>query len=191
MQVESYGPRRMAVSPRLRAVIVAVAALTLVQITLGGWVSTNYAVLACQDFPTCQGSWWPPMNFDEAFAVRRPLGGGADGGYLPFQALTAIHMAHRLGAAVLLPALALLAWRLHMRGGPARTWAGVLVGIGLWQVASGLSNVLLGWPLIAAVAHTAGSAALVVSLTFLLMRTRRRGTATEEAWTGQVRPLAS
>jgi cytochrome c oxidase assembly protein subunit 15 len=118
------------------------------------------------------------------------LGGGSDGGYLPFQALTAIHMTHRLGAAVLLLALAVLAWSLRRQGGAARRWAFVLIGIGLWQVASGLSNVLLGWPLLAAVAHTAGSAALVVSLTFLLVRTRRGG-AVEEAWPGPVRALAS
>ena len=190
LQAESYAPRRLAVSPGVRAGLVAVAVLALVQITLGGWVSTNYAVLACQDFPTCQGSWWPPMAFDEAFAVRRPLGGGADGGYLPFPALTAIHMAHRLGAAVLLPALAMLAWGLHREGAPGKGWARILVGIGLWQLASGLSNVLLGWPLLAAVAHTAGSAALVVTLTFLLVRTGR-GLAPGEAWSGQVRPLAS
>jgi hypothetical protein len=60
------------------------------------------------------------MDFDAAFAVQRPLGGGADGGYLPFQALTAIHVAHRLGAAVLLPAMALLAWKLHRQGGSLR-----------------------------------------------------------------------
>jgi cytochrome c oxidase assembly protein subunit 15 len=131
------------------------------------------------------------MDFENAFAVRRPLGAGADGGYLPFQALTAIHMAHRLGAALLLPALAVLAWKLHVQGGAARPWSLVLIGIGVWQVASGLSNVLLGWPLVAAVAHTAGSAALVVALTFLLARSRRRGAAAGEAWTGQVRPLAS
>ena len=99
-------------------------------------------------------------------------------------------MAHRLGAAVLLPALALLAWRLHAESGAGRPWARILVGIGLWQLASGLSNVLLGWPLVAAVAHTAGSAALVVTLTFLLVRTGR-GLALGEAWTGPVRPLAS
>jgi len=191
IQVETYAPRRLAVGPGLRAGLVAVAVLTLLQISLGGWVSTNYAVLACQDFPTCQGAWWPAMDFGEAFAVRRPLGGGSDGGYLPFQALTAMHMAHRLGAVVLLPALALLAWKLHGQGGPARSWAGLLLGIGAWQVATGLSNVLLGWPLVAAVAHTAGSAALVVTLTFLLMRTRRHGPVVEEARTGPLRRLAS
>jgi cytochrome c oxidase assembly protein subunit 15 len=175
----------------VRAGLVAVAVLALVQVALGGWVSTNYAVLACRDFPTCQGSWWPEMNVAEAFVLLRPLGGGADGGFLPFSALTAIHMAHRLGAAVLLPALALLAWGLHASGGAGRRWAAVLVGIAAWQLASGLSNVLLGWPLLSAVAHTAGSAALTVALTILLVRSGRAASAPEEAWSPQVRPLAS
>ena len=65
------------------------------QIALGGWVSTNYAVLACRDFPTCQGAWWPAMDFDAGFTLLRELGAGKDGGYLPFAALTAIHVAHR------------------------------------------------------------------------------------------------
>src|SRR5580765_3452919 len=74
----------------------AVAGLAILQIALGGWVSTNYAVLACSEFPTCQGSWWPQMSLVDAFQLRRPLGGDGDGGFLPFAALTAIHMAHRL-----------------------------------------------------------------------------------------------
>jgi cytochrome c oxidase assembly protein subunit 15 len=191
VQAERYAPRRLALPAGVRAGLVAVAVLALVQVALGGWVSTNYAVLACRDFPTCQGSWWPEMNVAEAFVLLRPLGGGADGGFLPFSALTAIHMAHRLGAAVLLPALALLAWGLHASGGAGRRWAAVLVGIAAWQLASGLSNVLLGWPLLAAVAHTGGSAALTVALTILLVRSGQAATAPEEAWSPQVRPLAS
>ncbi|HVE54251.1 MAG TPA: COX15/CtaA family protein [Ramlibacter sp.] len=190
LQAESYAPRPLSARHDLRAGLIALAALALVQISLGGWVSTNYAVLACQEFPTCQGSWWPAMDFGSAFAVQRPLGGGPDGGYLPFQALTAIHVAHRLGAAVLLPVLAVLAWKLHAQGGSLQRWGHALAGIGLWQVVSGLSNVLLGWPLVAAVAHTAGSAALVVALTILLVRTRPIAVG-GEAWAGQARPVVS
>jgi cytochrome c oxidase assembly protein subunit 15 len=172
-------------SPGLRAGLAAVAVLGVLQIALGGWVSTNYAVLACSEFPTCQGSWWPPMNTDSAFVLQRELGRDAAGAYLPFAALTAIHMAHRLGAVVVLPAILALAWRLRLLAHPAgRRWAAVLAGMAAWQLASGLGNVLLGWPLMAAVAHTGGAAALVVALTLLVLRsspasTRSQGANTE------------
>ena len=38
------------------------------------------------------------MDSAHGFTLLRQLGGDGDGGYLPFAALTAIHMAHRLGA---------------------------------------------------------------------------------------------
>lgn len=181
LAVQAWGGRwpAVAVSPALRRGMVAVVLLAAAQITLGAWVSTNYAVLACTDFPTCQGRWWPAMDFEQGFTVLRPLGVGADGGWLPFEALTAIHMAHRLGAAVLLAALAALAWRLAQR--PAlRPFAYGLVGIALWQLASGVGNVVLGWPLAAALGHTGGAAALVLLLTALMMRS----TAAENARAG-------
>ena len=162
------------VPPGLYRASLALALLAAVQIALGGWVSTNYAVLACQDFPTCQASWWPAMDFDHGFTILRELGAGRDGGYLPFAALTAIHYVHRLGAYVVLTALALFAWRLRASGEPAlRRWALGFAGVALWQLASGLGNVLLGWPLVAAVAHTAGAAALVMLLTALITRARQ------------------
>ena len=117
------------------------------------------------------------MDFGHAFTLRRELGRGADGGWLPFAALTAIHMTHRLMAVALLAAMALAAWRLAVAGrrgnAPALgRWGVALAGVGVWQLASGLSNVVLGWPIVAAVAHTAGAAMLVAVLTVLLMRTR-------------------
>ena len=180
-----------ALSAGLRAGLVAVAALTVVQVALGGWVSSNYAVLACRDFPTCQGSWWPSMDVGEGFNVVRPLGQSGDAGYLPFAALTAIHMAHRLGAVVLLPALLALAWRLHGAGRGMRPWALGLLGLAAWQTASGLSNVLLGWPLAAAVAHTGGAAALVVVLTLLLARSAPRAPVAASVNAGRAPVLVS
>ncbi|MGZ5277770.1 MAG: COX15/CtaA family protein [Caldimonas sp.] len=192
IQAEVYEPRRLPLTPALRRGLLAVAALAIVQIALGGWVSTNYAVLACSEFPTCQGSWWPDMNFATAFELRRPLGTDGAGSFLPFAALTAIHVAHRLGACVVVPALALLAWRLAAAGGAdARSWAWALAGIAAWQTASGLGNVLLGWPLVAAVAHTGGSAALVVVLTILLVRARASGAVGVPTWPAGRERLAS
>jgi cytochrome c oxidase assembly protein subunit 15 len=114
------------------------------------------------------------MDFEHGFTLLRELGEGKDGGYLPFAALTAIHYVHRLGAYVVLAGMALFAWRLRASGDPAlRSWALGVAGIALWQLASGLSNVVLGWPLFGAVAHTAGAAAWAVLLAMLLTRARQ------------------
>lgn len=164
---------RLSMSPGLRWGVWAVLVLALVQISLGGWVSTNYAVLACTDFPTCQGQWWPEMDFDHGYTVMRALGAGKDGGFLPFAALTAIHVVHRLGAAGVTLAVGALVWRLLASGDSAlRRWAFALVGVLGWQWASGLGNVLLDWPLLSAVAHTGGAAMLLVVLVMLLTRAR-------------------
>ena len=173
IQTRLHEPAPFVLSPGLHAGLWAVAALSFAQIMLGGWVSTNYAVLACSDFPTCQGAWWPAMDFEHGFAVQRELGAGKDGGYLPFAALTAIHFVHRLGAFVVLGALALLAWLLAASGQPAlRRAAFGVAAVAVWQLASGLSNVVLGWPIVAAMAHTAGAAALVALLAVLLTQAR-------------------
>jgi len=152
--------------------VLATFALLWLQIALGGWVSTNYAVLACNDFPACQGSFWPAMDFSQGFTLWRELGAGQDGAYISFQALTAIHYVHRLGAYILFVVLLLLAFRLHKL--PVfRLHARWLAGLTLLQVATGLSNVVLGWPLLAAVGHTGGAAALVVVLTGIVFSSQK------------------
>jgi cytochrome c oxidase assembly protein subunit 15 len=162
----------VAVSPALRNGLIATSVLLLLQIALGGWVSTNYAVLACTQFPTCQGSWWPPMDFAQGFEIWRHLGVTGSGAPLDFSALTAIHYTHRLMAYVVFAALGVLAWRLR-RIEPLRSQASWLAGLALLQLATGLGNVLLGWPLAAAVLHTGGAAALAVVLTWALCESRR------------------
>ena len=150
-----------------RFLIFAAFALLWLQIALGGWVSTNYAVLACTDFPGCQNSMWPAMNFREGFTFWRELGAGLNGDNISFQALTAIHYVHRLSAYVVFAAMLILAARLY-KIQDLRKSAVWLAGLALLQVATGLGNVLLGWPLAAAVMHTGGAAALVVVLTGIL-----------------------
>jgi heme a synthase len=172
LQTQAFEVRRLPGSAGLRVAAWAVAALLALQIALGAWVSTNYAVLACTDFPTCQGSWWPQMDVREGYALLRELGRSAGGGYLPFPALTAIHVGHRLGAVLLLAALAALILALWEGGREARRWARRLLMLACCQVATGLTNVVLDWPLAAAVAHTGGAAALAACMAVLLSRLR-------------------
>ncbi len=148
------------------------AAVLAVQVALGAWVSTNYAVLACTGFPTCNGQWWPDTDFGHGFTLLRGLGEAAGGRGLTLQALVAIHMAHRLFALLVVAVLAVLAWRLWRGPAEQRRWGLVLALLLLVQVGSGLSNVVLGWPLAAALGHSAGAAGLVLTLALLLARSR-------------------
>ena len=140
------------------------------QIALGGWVSTNYAVLACPDFPTCHGQWVPEMNW-QGFSVWRELGHTPSGELLPFIALSSIHFVHRSAAWLVLGVLVWLGWRLRQQPGlsSAGQW---LLGLSALQFITGLSNVALGWPLLAAVMHTGGAAAMVLTLTWALSISR-------------------
>jgi cytochrome c oxidase assembly protein subunit 15 len=144
---------------------IVLAILTL-QIFLGGWVSTNYAVLACDDFPLCHGAWYPAMNFSEGFTLWRELGKAADGAHLSIEALRAIHWTHRVGAIFAVIAVFYLAFKLWLisKENPTSAfnfWAITLFSLGLLQVITGMSNIILDWPLFAAVLHTGGAAAMV------------------------------
>ena len=140
----------------------ALVALTL-QIALGGWVSSNYAVMACPDLPLCQGSFAPPdMDFANGFTLWRNLGmtGGDDARPIPFQALVAIHWAHRFFALVAAAVIGWLASRAHGHPGMQHTgvWLFFLLSL---QLLTGMSNVIFQWPLLLAVLHNAGAAGLV------------------------------
>jgi cytochrome c oxidase assembly protein subunit 15 len=151
---------------RLRPLAWLSAAILLVQLFLGGWVSTNYATLACTDFPLCNGQVMPPMDFERGFTLWRALGRDAAGDYLPFQALTAIHWVHRNFAAVVVLVLgwtAWRAWRLPDLHKTARNMALVLV----IQALTGIATVFLNFPLVVAVLHNAGAALLVLLVTML------------------------
>ena len=146
-------------------------AVLFVQIALGGWVSTNYATLACQDFPTCQQVWWPDMDFSAGFELWRRLGVTGTGDALPFQALTAIHFTHRLFALLVFAVVGALAWRIRRIEGMARVaWA--LLAVLALQLATGLTNIFLDWPLAAAVLHTGGAAALLGLVLLINFRAR-------------------
>jgi cytochrome c oxidase assembly protein subunit 15 len=160
-------------APSMRAVRGAAAfalCALAVQIALGGWVSSNYAALACPDLPLCRGEVVPTMDFANAFHVLRELGQTSDGGLLPLEALTAIHWSHRLFALVVVLAVAWAAWRTYrLHRGLSLAIAALLA----LQFSLGVANVAFSLPLALAAAHNAGAAlllALLVVLNFLSFR---------------------
>lgn len=149
----------------MRVVAAAALMVLIAQIVLGGWVSTNYAALACADFPTCQGMWMPEMKFADAFHVIRPLGVGPDGQLLTLEALRAIHWTHRVGA--LVTALVLGGFAVLLLRRAEGKLGGVLLGLLGLQIALGIANVLASLPLPLAVAHN-GVAALLLGWMVLI-----------------------
>lgn len=170
-QLRGHSPVPMRAGQPSAWVLGSLLVLLFMQIALGAWVSTNYAVLACQDFPTCHGGWWPDMNWRAGFELWRPLGMSGHGEPIPANALVAIHWAHRLMAVLVGGALWVAAWRWR-RIWPR--WCAVLAGLVGLQIATGVSNVVLQWPLVAALAHTAGAGALVMHLVAAWSAVRRK-----------------
>jgi cytochrome c oxidase assembly protein subunit 15 len=167
-----WAESRLALPTSVRWWLMATVGLLLLQVVMGAWVSSNYAVMACDTYPSCQGAWWPEMNFDKGFELWRHLGVDGLGEALPFQALTAIHFVHRWHA---VPVALLLLWSaflLHKHGL-------TLQAKGLWvllllQFITGVSNAVLGWPLLAALLHTASAAGLLMLLSWSLGITESR-----------------
>jgi len=154
---------------RWRIAALAGLALLIVQIALGGWVSTNYAVLACTDFPTCNGAWIPPMDFQHGFHLWRALGMDGSGEVITQAALVAIHWTHRTFAIVVVAYLLWLAAMLRRYESLRRPANGVLAVVVI-QFLTGLSNIVLQWPLPIAVAHNGGAAILLLLLVMLNFR---------------------
>ena len=135
----------------------------------GRLTSTNYAALACTDFPPA-GSLWPRADYGNAFHVVRELGMTADGELLSNAALTAIHWAHRIGAVVVGTVLLALGFTLAGRTGTERLGLALAAAL-LLQVSLGAANVWLSLPLGLAAAHNAGAVlllALMVSINYRL-----------------------
>lgn len=149
------------------------------QIALGGWTSANYAALHCPDFPTCQGAWWPQMDFAEGFTLWREIGVNYEGGVLSNEARVAIHFTHRLGAIVTFILLSAYVLRLlqvarDVKLKRAAQLTGVLL---ITQVGLGITNVISSLPLPVAVAHNGVAALLLLSLITLnhMLRPRTMG----------------
>jgi cytochrome c oxidase assembly protein subunit 15 len=153
-------------SAQLTQRVVTIGLIALgVQIALGGWTSSNYAAIACPDFPTCQNEWWPNMDYRDAFVLWRGLGINYEGGVLDHPARIAIHFTHRLGALVA-TALLIFAAYTALKAGSLRSArpaaVAVLIALGL-QLTIGISMVVRGFPLWLATAHNLGAALLLLS----------------------------
>ncbi|MGH8055121.1 MAG: COX15/CtaA family protein [Stenotrophomonas sp.] len=171
-------PLIQAEASRLRWWLRAGVALLVLQIALGGWVSSNYAALACgggsaslDNFPRCVSQWWPQQNYSEGFTLWRGIGVDYEGGVLDGASRIAIQMAHRMMAIVVSLYLLVLSVRLFRIPG-MRNWATTLGVLVLLQVTLGVLNVKLALPLLVAVLHSAGAVALLFVLVTLLARLR-------------------
>lgn len=175
-RIARHAPRPAREGQGLRRLAAAGLAVLVVQIALGGWTSTNYAALACPDFPTCQGQWWPDMDFQEAFIMWRGLGIDYEHGILDGRANTAIHMTHRIGAVIASAVLLWLAFAALRRSDSRRVHraAWLMTGALVAQVTIGILIVLYSLPLGLATAHNGMAALLllaVINLNFTLRRT--------------------
>ncbi len=154
----------------IRIATIALVLLVL-QIALGGWVSTNYAALACNDYPLCNGAFAPEMDFEHGFTLWRQLGQMANGDYLPFSALVAIQWAHRSFAWIAIGAIVSVAC-LARKKPTLSPLANKILMVIFAQLMTGIATVYFSWPLLIAVLHNAGAAALVLLLTMLNYRAR-------------------
>lgn len=153
----------------LRTVIFALVVL-LVQILLGGWTSANYAALACADFPTCHGQWWPNTDFSDAFSLWQRNEINYEFGVLETPARTAIHLTHRYWAVLVTATfLGLILYTLRTAMPDGRLIAWCILALLALQIGLGITNVVRGLPLLAAVMHN-GVAALLLIATVTLLR---------------------
>ncbi|WP_217475565.1 COX15/CtaA family protein [Stutzerimonas stutzeri] len=169
LRLSGASPALRAVPARIRGLAMLGLLAVVIQVALGGWVSSNYAAVACTDFPTCHGEWWPEMDFANAFNLtHHDIGPNYLGGLLFGEARTAIHFTHRLGALTVTMLLLVLSGQLWRNGMPRL--AGLLLAALALQVGLGISNVLLNLPLAVAVAHNGGGALLLLVLVLINYR---------------------
>ena len=161
---------RPASESNLRGLAVIALVVLALQIMLGGWVSANYSAVACPDFPTCQRSFWPDMDFKDAFVLWRGLGIDYEGGVLDNPARVAIHVVHRLGAIVTALVLGYTAWRAirTAKSRDARMAGTAVAAILATQLILGPTMVLMTFPLPLATAHNAVAALLLLSVVALV-----------------------
>ena len=137
--------------------------LVAIQIMLGGWVSSNFAALACTEIPLCKDSLLPPMDFSY----------GLSGLALSAERLTAIHWMHRAGALLVTLYLGWLSFKLMTVKGLHKIGK-IILGLVALQLVLGIFNVLFGLPLAGAVLHNAVAMLLLVVLTLLNFKLQKQ-----------------
>jgi cytochrome c oxidase assembly protein subunit 15 len=163
------GARPRTTRSGLEGLALAALLVTFAQVGLGGWTSTNYAALACPDFPTCQAQWWPEADWAEGFVPWRAIEAEGvanfEGGVLMHPARVAIHLTHRVGAIIVTLLLLLAAWRAarHL-GAPGRLAGGLTITFLALQIGIGVGIVKMGLPLWLGVAHNGNAALLLLSV---------------------------
>lgn len=160
---------------KLTPILMLGLVLLIGQIVLGGWTSTNYAALACADFPTCQGEWWPETDFKEGFVFWRGLGQNYEFGVLDNPARTAIHLSHRMFAIVVAVFWVTLLLKIIIRARQSsnmRQLATIALVFLCAQIALGISNIVMQLPISIAVMHNGGAALLLLSVVTLIYYSR-------------------
>jgi cytochrome c oxidase assembly protein subunit 15 len=146
----------------------------IIQIALGGWTSANYAALVCADFPTCQGYWWPAMDWHNAFNLTQVGIFESPGTPLENSARVTIQMAHRIGALLTTVLLAILSYKLLLSTAKILKQLGIiLLALLSVQIILGITNVLGALPLSISLAHNATAALLLISLLTIFYASKR------------------
>jgi cytochrome c oxidase assembly protein subunit 15 len=144
--------------------------LVVVQIALGGWTSANYAAMACVDFPTCRGEWWPALQLSEAFSFMPSLDHNYEGGWLSHPLRVTIHFMHRLFAVIVFVTLGSLSLWIAVKKAALRKAALITFALLCTQIALGISNILFLLPLPVATAHNGCAALLLLAVLTLNVR---------------------
>jgi cytochrome c oxidase assembly protein subunit 15 len=155
----------------IRPLAIASFIIVILQIALGGWLTSNYADVACPDLPTCQNEWLPAMDFATGFNLTQHIGPNYLGGNLDNEARIAIHFSHRVGAIIATIAVLLLSFSmLRQQSSRIVNLAKVLIAVLCLQVVLGLSNVYFNFPISVAVAHNIIGATLLITMVTVLYR---------------------
>jgi cytochrome c oxidase assembly protein subunit 15 len=164
-------PGELAWSKAVRPLAIVSFIVVILQIALGGWLTSNYADVACPDLPTCQNEWLPAMDFATGFNLTQHVGPNYLGGNLDNEARIAIHFSHRVGAIITTIAVLLLSFSmLRQQNSRIVNLAKVLVAVLCLQVVLGLSNVYFNFPISVAVAHNIIGATLLITMVTVLYR---------------------